>query len=536
MTLVEAGTADADIEKQVQLRQTSIDQKLREVYELQQEVAALNSTRNSKLTVSKLPVEIVVEILLYYRDDTFKSQSDGENIYKRANRKGMHKWWLTLIGICRHWRRIALQTPVLWSTLVSSICLEPHALEFFLAQSVDHTLDVSIVLQSWIDQGNNALVEIFRASKRVHSLSFELEDPDDEPQALNMQTSFSSLEYLEMDGTYGEDFAHELLNHILPTARNLRTLILRHLVVEWHHLRPYLFPTITSLSFTGAYTQPTDQQYSIWDVLVDLPGLESLSLVDGQRYNLLSEIPPVNKKITLTNLKYLEIVGQYGTVVPWLELISSRPAYQLKLLINPPRGQNVDEGWNILTDVFSYIPLPSETFIASLSFLFRKLVVRLSFDTLPHRPLFTITFHHFDSGPYPLGAFYKYLNQKAPNILSNVEEMTFGGPGRYGLTQVLQTQLGQHDDDVDVTPTPNQDAIVSPKLRCMRFEQIKFEEKSRDQLTKFLEKRDRLGHRIHALSFEKCSMEITNGSQRSEDFKNWIGDKADVLKFNGELI
>ena len=93
MTRIVDKTVDGDMEKQVQSHKTLIEQKLREVYELQHKVATLNGRMNSKLSVSKLPVELVVEIFLYYRDDIFESGLYREDdVYNRTHRKRSHQW------------------------------------------------------------------------------------------------------------------------------------------------------------------------------------------------------------------------------------------------------------------------------------------------------------------------------------------------------------------------------------------------------------------------------------------------------------
>ena len=107
MTLVESNTADDDIEKQIQLRETILEQKLHKVYKLQQEIATLKGRGNSKLPVSKLPAELIVEIFLYYHYDALQSYR-GHDSYSRTDRQERHEWWLTLTGICHYWRSIAL--------------------------------------------------------------------------------------------------------------------------------------------------------------------------------------------------------------------------------------------------------------------------------------------------------------------------------------------------------------------------------------------------------------------------------------------
>ena len=133
---------DNIIENPAQFHEMIIERKPHESHELQQEVLpqALDEGRSSKSSLSKLPVELVVEILLHYHYIALPSHAGQPyrgRAYDRRDRKRRHQWWLSLTSICRHWRIIALQTPLLWSTLDPSICLEPYALETFLARSAD---------------------------------------------------------------------------------------------------------------------------------------------------------------------------------------------------------------------------------------------------------------------------------------------------------------------------------------------------------------------------------------------------------------
>ena len=554
MTRIEDKTVDGDMEKQVQSHKTLIEQKLREVYELQHKVATLNGRMNSKLSVSKLPVELVVEIFLYYRDDIFESGLYREDdVYNRTHRKRSHQWWLTLVSICRYWRNIALQTPLLWSTLVPSICLEPYTLETFLARSVGRTLDISVVLRTWTDQGDDTLVEIFKVSERVRALFLSLNMPDfdndDECQVLDMDATFSSLECLEMDGSYHNSFTHDLLDQILPTATNLRTLILRNLAVQWDRFGPHLPRTITSLSLIAAYTGWTKKKYSILNILNDLPGLESLKILDRSLYHpSQAHLARWAKKITFPNLKYLDITGQYVTVSSLLRVISSRPSSRLMLYIPLPKGENVDATCNTCLDVFSYIPFPSEHFSASLSFLFGKFVVHISSDAPLPKPLFTITFEHSELRAAPsVRAYYDHLSRKASNILSNVQGIVIDGkrvfaqllciPPFMKNPVTLALQPGRDDDNAGAIPASTKDAIILPKLRRLQIDDVVLEENIQDQLSEILETRNRLGYRLPLLSLNNCSIPGTMKDRaRFEEFKNWFGDKVDILELDGKVL
>ena len=546
MTLVESNTADDDIEKQFQLRETILEQKLHEVYELQQEIATLKGRGNSKLPVSKLPAELVVEIFLYYHYDALQRHKEHDS-YSRADRQERHQWWLTLTSICRYWRNIALQTPLLWSTLDPPICLEPYALKTFLARSAGRLLDIFLVQTKPNEQIDNALDEIFRISDRIRALRLLLTDNLVYAALIeSTEVPFSSLGCLEVNGIFGAKLAHDLLDLIIPTAQNLRALTLREMKVEWDHLIPHLSQTITSFSLISPHVQWPGQAHGIFDALNNLSGLESLRIHNYNAHPDLvrADLARWEKKITFINLKCLDISGRgYPLIGLSLKNISSRPSSRLKLYISPPlrgRRRGADEECGDCAAVFTQIPLPSETFAVGLSFPSEGLAIDLSFDSLPHKPLFTVTFSHCHN-------HLAHLSREIPNILSNVEDITFNGEGNF--TEILPVlpfmtsagifalQSGRHDVNVGVVSTLNKDAILYPKLRCLRIDNVVFDKKLRDKLSELLETRDRLGCRVPLLSLIRCSVsETTKDSRGTEDFKKWLGDKVDVLELDGIIL
>ena len=441
------------------------------------------------------------------------------------------------------------QTPSLWSTLIPSICLEPYALRTFLDFSDSHPLDVSIALKEWTEQGDDALATIFGVSECVRALFLGVPwwDEREEWQAFDIHPSFSSLECLEMDGSLDIHFAHDLLDHILPTARSLSSLAFRSFTVQWDRLGPHLSQTITKLRLINAYAGGTNEQYGVLDILNSLPALECITIQDSRPCSAPEAyLARWSRKITFPNLKYLKIRGPLATVTSLLGAVSSYTSSRLVVVVTLKGDEDMR---NTYTEVLSCIALPSDTFTVSLSFCYWESVVHLSFDSLPHdKPLVTITFS-YSSYKHRLsaGVFSNHLSQKVPNILPNVQDVLL--VDEYDFTErfrispsvnnvaTLALQPGQDGGNVDIRPKPDEDIVVFPNLRRLRIEGVIFEEWVRSQLSEILETWDKLGYRVPLLSLTRCSIpDMTGGTKGPEDFKKWLGDRVDILELNGTIL
>ena len=275
--------------------------------------------------------------------------------------------------------------------------------------------------------------------------------------------------------------------------------------------------------------------------------LESLTILDHGpfRYPSPAYLARWAKKITFPNLKYLEISGQSATVTSLLGAVSSYPSFRLAVVVTLERDEDMR---NTYAEVLSHITLPSETLTASLSFGLGQSVIDLSFDSLPHKPLFTITFLYPSCG-YRLsaGAYSYHSSQKIPNILTNVQDILLDH--EYDFTERFRISLSannattfalqsrQDGGNVDIRPESNEDVVVFPNLRRLRIEGVIFEENLRSQLSEILETWDRLGFRVPLLSLTRCSiLEMKRSTRRPEGFKKWLGDKVDILEFDGMIL
>ena len=101
----------------------------------------------------------------------------------------------------------------------------------------------------------------------------------------------------------------------------------------------------------------------------------------------------------------------------------------------------------------------------------------------------------------------------------------------------LALQPGQDGGNIDMRPKPNEDIVVFPNLRRLQIEGVIFGENLRSQLSEILETWDKLGSRVPLLSLTRCSiLEMERSTTRPEGFKKWLGDKVDILEFDGMIL
>ncbi|KAJ8522339.1 hypothetical protein ONZ45_g1062 [Pleurotus djamor] len=79
----------------------SIDAK---IHDYENKIRTLKSTRNKHSYISQIPDEILSKIFIFIRDSALELYGSADQLS-----------WLRLSAVCRHWRRITLATPALWS-------------------------------------------------------------------------------------------------------------------------------------------------------------------------------------------------------------------------------------------------------------------------------------------------------------------------------------------------------------------------------------------------------------------------------------
>ena len=137
---------------------------------------------NSNLPVSKLPNELLHEILREYirkmvtRDSARLYGAEPHESDSPHVRRNM--WWLILTRVCRRWRTLTLQSPRLWTKVNPSLSWRPEMLSRFLANSSPLPLDLDMIWRGGIEGARyppdfeETLRMVLRNAHRIGSLSW----------------------------------------------------------------------------------------------------------------------------------------------------------------------------------------------------------------------------------------------------------------------------------------------------------------------------------------------------------------------------
>ena len=96
---------------------------------MQEELARLNSLLNATVPINALPDELLVEIFSSYRA---RLKSSDER-YPALE-------WMTILGVCRRWRKLASSTPAFWRLI--NVYRKPEWLSLCLSRSLRLRTDI----------------------------------------------------------------------------------------------------------------------------------------------------------------------------------------------------------------------------------------------------------------------------------------------------------------------------------------------------------------------------------------------------------
>ena len=95
------------------LRITEEDEKAlqeinRDISHHKQAIVVLNRRLNSFILINRLPPELLAKIFLFCRDGPLKTNQFD---HPKFGRLPSSLRWVLILGVCHHWREVALQTP-----------------------------------------------------------------------------------------------------------------------------------------------------------------------------------------------------------------------------------------------------------------------------------------------------------------------------------------------------------------------------------------------------------------------------------------
>ncbi|TCD71754.1 hypothetical protein EIP91_005520 [Steccherinum ochraceum] len=254
----------------------------RERQELLGRISELKLRYNALAESAVLPDELLVEIFKIYA------------LLEIGDRRFCYSWF-KITHVCRHWRDVALQAPVLWSTIsfAGNTKHPGRALEQ-LARSGTAPLHLHIFFPKPLCSASTNLT---LSIPRARSVYFECEEtvaglsdaaPSDAP----------SLSSVKMEG----DFAVQLLRHCrMPRLQDAH---LKAQTFSWHH--GVVQPSITKLSVRveSTFIEPVS---TFIQVLQGMPLLEELKVRGRFPRRVDSAVVP-SQSVSLPHLAELELL------------------------------------------------------------------------------------------------------------------------------------------------------------------------------------------------------------------------------------
>ena len=278
---------------------------------------------NSNQPVSKLPNELLHEILREYIHEMVSRDSDriSSGPHKSNSpdaRRNM--WWLILTRVCRRWRTLTLQSPRLWTKVNPSLSWHPEMLSRFFTNSSPLPLDLCMTWRGGREGARyppnfeETLRMVLRNAHRIGSLSWLI--PSFKANTyINELTdgAFSHLHCLHVADV--QPLTRNVMDvmsiFLLKTPPNLRIVRLKNVRIDWRLMAAFP-PTITVFGLE-IFSGLLDRNYAncvisgrtledVLNVLENMPHLEELRL---------SEVLPrklgKTRQVPLPSLKDLSI-------------------------------------------------------------------------------------------------------------------------------------------------------------------------------------------------------------------------------------
>ncbi|KAI5833244.1 hypothetical protein K523DRAFT_296374 [Schizophyllum commune Tattone D] len=235
--------------------------------------------------ITRIPDEILSIVFFYY------AVCLHDSLYTR-------EWTRTLLRINRHWRELALHTPILWS-FFSSWTLDSTDLgEQQLRLSYAHPLSLKLspAISSQIDRAF-AILEPHK--EHVHDAEVNAEALMIQYISLRLRQNWKNLRHLSL---WSANFRHDMPAHVAQCLiPGLRTLRLINVRVDWTFVRHILHLSLAGSSELGSITINV-----LSDVLRSCRTLRTLELFDCV-YRGHHEPDKVHRPVELPQLRRFQV-------------------------------------------------------------------------------------------------------------------------------------------------------------------------------------------------------------------------------------
>ncbi|KAL1676577.1 hypothetical protein EV122DRAFT_216084 [Schizophyllum commune] len=254
--------------------------------------------------ITRLPDEVLSIVFFYY------AVCLHESLYTR-------KWTHTILRINRHWRELALHTPILWSFFSSWTLPDARPQDKLLQSSYAHPL--SLKLSPVIASQVNWTFALMEAHKdRVQDVEVYAQAQMIEHISSRLRSNWKSLRHLSL---WSVNFRYDLPSHVAQDLiLGLCTLRLVNVRLDWtivrnvRHLRMAGKPQLGSITINA-----------LSNVLRSCPTLQTLELFDCV-YRGHHESDKIREPIELPHLRRIEIRASSSVCSSVLGLMSLHPS------------------------------------------------------------------------------------------------------------------------------------------------------------------------------------------------------------------
>jgi hypothetical protein len=276
-----------------------------EIESLQGSIRVLKYRRNELAPISSLPTEVIEAIFsLLPVPDTWPPSTLGGKPDRLA--------WLRIAHVCRHWREIALNQPLLWSHVDFTSVSSAGAVEILArAKTVPLHLEAKVPFGRWDD----SRFRIFRKELRAHASHIRHLDLSFEPTQLSKTLNrlilpAPTLEYLFiscqanqngiMDSQARVSIPDTLFDGFAP---RLSSLELRNCGIKWTS------PLLRGLEHLHIHIPYQKPSLSVWlDALDEMPQLKTLTLDSASPVSPSASLPSnIERTVTLPSLTLFRI-------------------------------------------------------------------------------------------------------------------------------------------------------------------------------------------------------------------------------------
>lgn len=274
---------------------SQVDQR---IAELENEIRALKSHRNTVADTCILPAEVLSNIFIALKEVIVHERKMS---------------WVRVSHVCRHWRAVALDCPVLWSTILS---VNPELMELMLHRSKSSPLTIKI--SACTTRTNDVLSKTLSQTSRLRDVELHLGEWDTSLEASKILSNFDKaapiLEKLVLEGTKAghslimSDQQHAIWSipndFLQEGAPSLEHLDITRSAFHWDVLP--ISSTLTYLRLENVAPENRPIQKSFYKSMAKMSQLETLELAACLPLSN-DALKPGSLSITLRSLRTLKL-------------------------------------------------------------------------------------------------------------------------------------------------------------------------------------------------------------------------------------